>query len=161
MKTKATIAGLHFELKFCNKVNTEPINGMEISQMPLASITQAQSLDTYEVNIMQYVPTNLEDIPVHNQSSFYLVADKLLFTYNGVSIEETSIGEAKITCRNFTIDYDNRDDNPKEFNLYHTKLHYNITQSLGQSVEAIIVFGQNLDPETSRGTVTTVRDGNG
>lgn len=161
MKKKATIAGLQFELKFCKKVNTEPINSAETCLTPVVNISKSQSLDTFEVNIMLYVPTELWNITDRTQSSFYMLTGedekKMLFSYNGVSIEKTSIGEQHVTCRNFSIDYDNRQENPVNFDLYHTKLHYSIIENSGQTVEAIIVHGKNLDPETSRGTITTVR----
>ena len=165
MNQKITIAGLEFELKFCKKINEKSLEDWEISRIPLANIYSSRDRDTYTVNVFAHIPTDFNTIEKHNQPLIDLLPkekNKLFFSYNGVSVVKTSIyklneGDA-ILCRNFSIDYDSSKDEPIKYNLYHIKLHYRIVKNDGQSVEAIIVHAKNFDPETSRGTVTTVRD---
>jgi hypothetical protein len=165
MDKAITIAGLEFELKFCKKINEKPLEDWEISRIPLANIYSSRDRDTYTVNILSHIPVDFNTIKEHNQLHIDLLPkekNKLFFSYNGVSVVKTSIyklneGDA-ILCRNFSIDYDSSKEEPIKYDLYHIKLHYRIVKNDGQSVEAIIVHDKNFDPETSRGTVTTVRD---
>ncbi|WP_298547851.1 hypothetical protein [uncultured Aquimarina sp.] len=168
MGNKITIAGLEFEPKFCKKINKDPIDVWEVSRIPLANIYNSEDSGTYAVNIIIHIPVNFKTIQNPNQSSFELISkdlkNKIYFSYNGVSTIETEISTVTdsdiILCRNFGIDYETYNElEPMTYDLFHIKIHYSIKENYGQSVEAIIVHDNNLDPETSRGTVTTVRTG--
>lgn len=165
MSQKITIAGLEFNLKFCKKINEKPIELWEVSRIPLANVYNSRNSATYTINIFAHIPADFRTKEVNNQPYLDLLPkedNKLFFSYNGVSVVKTSINKQNqdnaILCRNFSIDYDSSKAQPVKYNLYHVKLQYRILTNDGQSVEAIIVHDKNFDPETSRGTVTTVRD---
>lgn len=164
MSQNINIAGLQFELQLCKKMNETPLESWEISNQPLANVYTDQEPNSYTVNILSYIPTTLENIAEINQPYLDLLPEdpaKLIFTYEGVNLIKTSInkpGEDNIVlCRNFMIDYNSSQQDPVQYNLYLIKLTYNLVNDNAQSVEAIIVHDRNLDPETSRGTVTTTR----
>ena len=165
MSQKITIAGLAFALKFCKKINESPLDSWEISRIPLANVYNSRNSDTYTVNIIAHIPVDFKSIEGYKQPYLDLMPkedNKLFFSYNGVSVVKTSINkknqENTILCRNFSIDYDSSKAQSFKYNLYHIKLQYSILKRDGQIVEAISVHDKNFDPETSRGTVTTVRD---
>lgn len=165
MSQQITVAGLEFELKFCNKINDKPIEKWETSEIPAANIYNSESSETYTVNILTYIPIDFKTIEGYTQPHIDLLPEetnKLFFIYDGVSTVKTSINKSDenniVLCRKFMIDYDSSNDEDTKFNLYHIKLHYRILNTNNQSVEAIIIHDKNLDPETSRGTVITTEN---
>jgi hypothetical protein len=163
MKNKTTIAGISITINFCRKINKEKIDLVYISQEPLATIYKGQQEGTYTVNIITHIPTLLKYLSGMNLGSgIFLNKEKDLFlNYNGVTNISTSIhnnDSGIILCRDFNIEYDCKDQVIENYDMYHVQFNYKLLSEKIQSVEAIIVKLINEDPETSRGTVTTVRD---
>lgn len=160
--TTTVIAGLSFRLNFFNKINQEPFKITSVSQQPLTNIYTNESDDGYIVNILAHMPTDLIELKADTISSgFYIDSNqKIYFNYNGITRIRTSIenhNKGIILCRDFNIEYDSISNTPSVFDLYYFQIEYKILSQDTQSVEAIIVQDKNLDPETTRGTVTTVR----
>ena len=111
---------------------------------PLVSVENLPIDGFYEVQILAYIPSGTTETP-----SFTVVDD-------GKPLKvELSSGNT-IIARNFILEYD----------FEHTKLpteyiawEINITYSLNdlESVDFILTQLRDLDPKTSRGTVTTVQ----
>jgi len=163
MKNKITIAGLSITLNFCHRINKEPIKSVFTSDEPLATIYKSQKKDTYTVNIVAHIPVSTKNLTETNLGSgLFLDKNKTLFlNYNGVNNIDTSIFKSDQTgillCRDFGIEYNSQDTIIEDYNLYHIQFDYNLFSESFQLVEAIIVRLINEDPETDRGTVTTVR----
>ncbi|GGX30304.1 hypothetical protein [Aquimarina muelleri] len=163
MSSKTTIAGIHLTLNFCKKINEIPISLKYISNEPVVNIYKSINRKSYVVNIMSYIPLNpksLSEIPL--ESGLYLDEEKKLFlSYTGVNNIDTAITNSKnngtLLCRVFNIVYDHDNTVHDHYNLYHIQFEYKLLAEKFQSVEGIIIHDINLDPETDRGTVTTVR----
>ncbi|GAA4271037.1 hypothetical protein U6A24_03985 [Aquimarina gracilis] len=167
MSNTITIAGISFTLNFCHKTNDTPIPSNFISKQPIANIYKSSissDLKKYIVNIVAHLPENLQSLADLNLSSgLFLNEDKtIFFNYSGVSKVTTAVDKSDngvLLCREFNIEYDCEDEHEqiKNYNLYHIQFEYELLPKSFQSVEAIIVHDINEDPETDRGTVTTVR----
>lgn len=160
MENKITLAGLDFVINFCNKINDKPIPLAEVPQQSLANIyPNPKGERHYIVNIISFLPLNL-DVLKNPSSGIFLNTEKtIFFNYNGVTDVKTDIDTENglVISRDFNIVYDSTETNPSEFDMYHIQLDYKIVSSSTQLVEAIVVHDKNLDPETDRGTVTTVK----
>ncbi len=167
MANKIIIGGISLELKFCKKMKNDdedtPITLDYVSSEPIVNIYKGADPHPYIVNIMSYIPPNLNDIPEKDlNSGLFLSEDNTIFlSYTGVNMINTPITTTenlgKILCRVFNILYDCEDQTPSTYDLYHIQFEYSLLAKNFQSVEGIIVHDINLDPETDRGTVTTVR----
>ena len=160
--TNTVIAGLSFQLNFFNKINQEPFKITSVSQQPLTNIYTNKNDDGYIVNVLAHMPTDLTELKADSlYSGFYLDKhQKIYFNYNGIIKIHTSVenqNKGIILCRDFNIEYDSISNVPEVFDMYYFQIEYKILSQDTQSVEAIIVQDKNLDPETDRGTVTTVR----
>lgn len=165
MKLQKTIAGIFIDISFCNKVNAQPINLKNTSKEPLVNIYEIDNKGIYTVNILSHVPQNLNQInDIDVESGLFLNEDKtLVLNYGGISSIETSVTNdstnGKLPSRSFDIDYNCPDKDYQNFDLYHIQFNYRMTSANAQSAEAIIIHDVNLDPETDRGTVATIRRG--
>ncbi len=161
MKTKTTIAGLSIELQFCKKITEQPITSEYISKEPLVNIYASGKQEEYTVNILSQIPQKLNEINEENAKSGLFLNDTntLLLNYSGVNTIGTSVSKENgmLLCRDFNIDYNCPEKKYSAYDLYHIQFNYSLQPKYAQSVEAIIVHDKNLDPETDRGTVTTVR----
>lgn len=162
MKSTTTIAGLSIALKFCKKVNDEPIHSIFASPEPLVTIYDNQNVNAYTVNIAVHVPENLEPLNDANLAGgLFLTENKDLYlSYNGVRNVDTSVFKFEdgiLLCRDFAVEYDSKEQLVENYDLYYIQFDYKLLPLHFQSVEAIIVKLVNEDPETDRGTVTTVR----
>lgn len=163
MSKTTTIAGVNFDLNFAKKINTQPIPLNEISKQPITNIYKSDkgSKETpiYTVNILSYIPQEINKNPKADGSGFFVVPELVFFQYNGTSLVETEVvttNENRVTSRSFEIVYDGT-EKQTEFDLFHIQLEYHLTGDLQQAVEAIWVRDENLDPRTDRGTVSTPR----
>lgn len=163
MSNKVTIAGVSITLNFCKKINETPIPSDFRSKQPIVNIYKnTTDQDIYVVNIVSYLPESLKALTdMDLNSGLILNKDATLFlSYTGVNIIKTSINKpdnGALLCREFNILYDFEDTYSENYNLYHIQFDYKLLSTNFQSVEAIIVHDINEDPETDRGTVTTVR----
>lgn len=176
-----TIAGLEISEPICIKVNEKHnIPSIYTSEEPLTTISKSSKCDhTYTVNIMAHIPselTSLKHLNLHSgfnlkvinakqlkEDDFNAKDDKMLFlNYNGIESINTSIKKNQnnnsVICRSFNLIYDCENIIHKNYDLYHIKFDYKLTTTNQQSVEAVIVKLINEDPETSRGTVVTVKN---
>ena len=163
MKSTTTIAGLSIAIKFCHKINNEPIKSVYTSEEPLVTIYDNQNSNTYTVNLAVHIPEDLEPMDELDLSGgLFLDENKELFlSYNGVRNVDTSVYKSQdagtLLCRDFAVEYDSKEQIVENYNLYFVQFDYKLLPINFQSVEAIIVKLVDEDPETDRGTVTTVR----
>ncbi|GAA3630653.1 hypothetical protein [Flavivirga jejuensis] len=163
MKNVTTLAGISITLNFSNKLNDTPIKSVYTSSEPLVSIYKTQTEGAYTVNIIARVPLSvisLQNSCTPLSSGLFLNNEKTLFlNYNGVSNISTSVNKPNeiLLCRTFSVVYDSETKVNEDYDLYHIQFNYSFLSKNFQSAEAIIVKLNNTDPETDRGTVTTVR----
>lgn len=154
------IAGLDFELIFCNKVNGEPIKLASVPRKSAANVYPGYSVNSYIVNIYVTIPQKLKPLDGTEQSGLYLMKnndDNILFLqYNGIRRVGSSIDSSgnMLNCRDFNVIFNEDDPNPTLFDLYHIQVKYTIDSQASLSAEAIYVTLTNEDPETERGTIT-------
>ncbi|OSY88667.1 hypothetical protein WH52_03035 [Tenacibaculum holothuriorum] len=161
MSITKTINGVTITVNFCNKINATAIPESEISKgAPLANIYKTSpTADTYTVNIVSYVPTTLNiDNPPNPDEVISLDnnAGYLYLAYKGLQDVNTPINQGKVNCRTFWFEFD-ANDGATQFDLYQTQFVYSVGSEAGNA-EAILVQERNDDPDTDRGTVTTVRN---
>lgn len=161
----AIIAGVNITINFCKKVNGEPIDNLYRSKEPSVSIYKSENEGAFTVNIMAFLPTKLKELPEETLNSGLILEDthkkpSLFLSYNGVVEVGTSVdkGGDLLLCREFNVEYDSTEKMVEQYHLYHIQFEYKLASVKFQSVEAIIVKLVNEDPETDRGTVSTVRD---
>lgn len=159
------INGLEFSDIQCRRLSSVPISLPVDPEMPLVSIEAVVDADNmYKVTIMANIPVSsiLTKISPKPDDSFYLpipqsISDELVcFVYDGNS--EVPIGEKNLNCRWFRIDYDyvHMGDDNINYDEYLITFKYQLLTKTS-SVDAIKVRVKNIDPELSRGTITTVR----
>lgn len=156
------IAALNFNLVFCKKINSSPINISEVPKKCSANVYKSDDEGSYIVNVFTHIPNKLETLSGSEQSGFLLIEKKenkkLYFQYNGIRLVSSSIStpdEGILQCRDFHIIFKNNEKNPTEFDLYHTQIEYEIDSEHSFSAEAVYVTLSNEDPKTKRGTITT------
>lgn len=183
MPKEFSIGGLLITPQFCKKINTDSdlLTFFEVSQEPLVNIYNNGN-GTFTINVVAFLPDDIEKIDDKelDNSSFFIDRDKkIAFSYNGVSGVSTGISTTHpndaVFTREFQVIYkseylnsfngnaihtasegkkDKSDKDPK-FNAYHIKIIYGFISCNFQSAEAVIVKDKNLDPETTRGTVSS------
>jgi len=112
----------------------------------------------YQIDVAVYLPqgiTNLRLKQWEDDSRYISPAEKMRITNKKNKTESP-----KVNCRQITIEFDGINPNILEhnfieFDLYVMQIRYT---SFGGNTEAIWVNYTYDDPETTRGTVTTVRD---
>ena len=160
LDTKLTIAGIYLETHFCNKLNEQPIGMKYISAEPIVNIYKGNNKKSLIVNVVSYIPVDLKPLtetPLN--SGLFLNDDHSLFlNYSGVSNILTEVDNGNMLCRVFNIVYDNESWTTNDkYDAYHIQFEYKLLSNNFQSVEGIVVHDINIDPETDRGTVSTVR----
>ncbi len=178
--------GLSLNRQFAGiQILGEPIaeklkRNVEISEIivePLANIYEkkedGEGIGDYTVNILAYVAKekHLEDLAL-SCSSFSVFKNEqgnnlLAIKYNGLVGVNTWINvensNNQVYCRDFEIVYDAKEKkNINKFDLYLISFDYTLTKTENInniSAEAIIVRDENLDPDTSRGTISTGKQG--
>jgi hypothetical protein len=174
-KKQVIIAGLQLTKILCERVNdkSKPIPLSHISKEPATTIYKTENEQVYRVNIMAHLPNNLSPLERHSETCNYIESgkrqvptagiildnnDEIFLNYNGVSNVLTSVDKEVILCRDFRIEFDCNDPIIEKFDLYSIQFEYKLLPKSFQSVEAVVVHLVNDDPETSRGTVVTLRD---
>ena len=104
---------------------------------PLVSLYQNAITDGYTLIIHVYIPDMC--IP-HLDTDFH-----------DIKIEKTSAGN--LSLRQINIDYDTPNKVPDTFSLWKFEIQYQVTGDEADGIQVRFVIN---DPETSRGTVTTV-----
>ncbi len=159
------IGGISLSVKLAKKLNKsgETIPLQEISESPLVhvSVVESEGNETFDVTIIAFIPAMLSfieepesaiEMPLdHNRNSIFL-------QYNGIFRLQTPIQtnqeDNALLCREFELLYKTSDNNIY-YDAYMFVINYGLMYKNMQKAEAIVVMDKNLDPETSRGTVTT------
>ncbi|UOB18327.1 hypothetical protein [Abyssalbus ytuae] len=160
-----TSASVSITEVFCKKMS-ENIPSRFVSALPMVSIHRIEkSLNTYRVNITTYLPSNITPLTdswvkeLNLNSGLFLDEKKIYLSYKGVRKIDTLITKAQseqsIFCRRFDVEYYTT-EKVDDHSLYHIQFNYKLPPN-SQLADAIIVINTNEDPETDRGTVTSVR----
>lgn len=159
-------AGLQLNIELFKKLNETAFQPeLETSVFdPLVSVTPTNEDNVFAMNIVACVP-EAKTLKANKalQSTIALDVDsKIHLKYNGISRIPTNIGttnfEGKVICRNFEIVYDCQESTPTNYEFYLIVVKYSLldpTHAL--NADAVFLFDQNMDPELSRGTVTTAK----
>ncbi|QMU65261.1 MAG: hypothetical protein GKR88_13810 [Flavobacteriaceae bacterium] len=162
----------------------EKIPVAEIISEPVYNIIEGGTYNQYWVNIFTNIPnhellietSNLDSSVLLNYGNFeseYNTDNKesktkkrsemaiLYLKYNGLVAISTWINSdrdnKRVHCRSFEVLF-NAKRNIQDFNLVRTSFNYSVKNPNNSvNAEAILVRNENIDPRTSRGTVTTVR----
>ncbi|MGB0838137.1 MAG: hypothetical protein ACPGRE_08555 [Flavobacteriaceae bacterium] len=161
MKTNTSIGGVKIHVNFSTQVNADPISDHFASNEPVVNIVKGSSSDSYLVNIMAFVPKELDALQEDGLASgLFLNEEQSLFlSYNGARNYKTSIQEMDTLVRDFGLEYRNTQADPTEFNLIHVQFQYSFEFPNMESCSAALVRVVNEDPEGDRGTVTTINKG--
>ncbi len=132
-----------------------PAHHTNVVPEPLANVIEMG--DKYHVNIFAYLPDNLIDL--EHVESAAKVSNKIWLQYNGLANIPTPIPNqpsGTVLCRTFEVVFESQEEATKYPNLYRISFNYSV-RAHSVNAEAIFVLSENLDPKTSRGTITTVR----
>ncbi|MGH1385940.1 hypothetical protein [Kordia sp.] len=160
------LAGLQLQIELFKKLNETPFKpGLETSIFdPLVSVKPTDEEHTYLMNIVACIPegTSLKSNTDIQSAIALSTENKVHLKYNGLSRTPTDITttnyEGKVICRNFEIVYDCEDSTPSNYEFYLIVVKYTVLNAIyAINAEAVILFDQNVDPELSRGTVTTAK----
>jgi len=133
-----------------NQINGDPIEVIidetdyPISPMVFAEDTAKNGI--FKVRIMVYIPSAVESIPW------------VRIEHEGEPILITIEGGKEVLARSILVEYayESTSTPPLDYNLWEILLEYSIDSMT--SVNYILTRLRNLDPKTSRGTVTSVQD---
>lgn len=135
------------ELTF-NKTNVVPFEiDLKESDPPLAPLVFAENLpesNSFRLRIVAFVPSDITFPP-----SFVVVND-------GNPIKVCIAGGKEVQARSFCVVYDDTASQSKLYTLWSIIVEYSLQDV--PSVDYIITRVMNIDPKTSRGTVTTVQE---
>jgi hypothetical protein len=125
---------------------TLSIDSTEYPVAPMVFAEDTSSKGTFKVRIMVYVPAEVETIPT-------------VFIENDG--EPTSVkieGGKEILARSIMVEYSypSTPIPPFQYNLWEVFLEYSLDNLV--SVDYILTRLRDIDPKTSRGTVTSVQD---
>lgn len=160
------LAGLQLQIELFKKLNETPFKpGLETSIFdPLVSVKPTDEEHTYLMNIVACIPegTSLKSNTDIQSAIALSTENKVHLKYNGLSRTPTDITttnyEGKVICRSFEIVYDCEDSTPSNYEFYLIVVKYTVLNAIyAINAEAVILFDQNVDPELSRGTVTTAK----
>ena len=143
------------------------VNNFEISSneetpnddifQPMVNVIASSESNIYKVNIIAAIPEDSKLTPINEiENGISLDENRTIWLqYSGVESNNETLD-----CRVFNIVYkcDEPMDSDLKYNLSLISFEYNMEGA--QSANAIVVYDVNLDPETSRGTITTVRKQN-
>ncbi|GAA3625675.1 hypothetical protein [Flavivirga jejuensis] len=151
------IAGINFKYICHEKFDlSESIIGTPPYD-PLIKVENTLEENKYIVTVGSYIPYSL-DVVTMPSSSLEIIENYIYIKYNGNTNVNTLIPttnpNGKVICRDFNIVYESKPDSTK-FCFYLITFEYTFVFQNALQVEAVIIRDENLDPETSRGTVST------
>jgi len=135
------------------QINNKPVkmNGSSATDYPLpplANLETTNDTNDYRLTIVVFIPTRFVGEPT------------LDVLENGNRQPVRLSDKEEIMARQFLITYELPSAEPTdEFNVWHLTYNYTITDLTG--IEYVLIKVKNLDPKTSRGTVTTVQESTG
>ena len=132
-----------------SKINQIPLTiNVENDEYPIAPLVFAQGITAqkvYKLQIVVYVPSNVINTPI------------LRVLNDGNPVALTIPQNQNILARNFIVEYDlSETEIPKEYNAWNINVEYYLKNL--KPVNYILTHLQDIDPKTSRGTVTTVQE---
>ncbi|KIX21460.1 hypothetical protein SY27_07045 [Flavobacterium sp. 316] len=132
-----------------SKINQIPLTiNVENDEYPIAPLVFAQGITAqkvYKLQIVVYVPSNVINTPI------------LRVLNDGKPVALTIPQDQNILARNFIVEYDlSETEIPKEYNAWNINVEYYLKNL--KPVNYILTHLQDIDPKTSRGTVTTVQE---
>lgn len=132
-----------------SKINQIPlVINVENDEYPIAPLVFAQGITAqkvYKLQIVVYVPSNVINTPI------------LRVLNDGNPVALTIPQNQSILARNFIVEYDlSETETPKEYNAWNINVEYYLKNL--KPVNYILTHLQDIDPKTSRGTVTTVQE---
>lgn len=130
------------------KINEKPLDLLlteaDFPPAPLVYADDTSDKESFKVRIVAFLPIEIEIIPTCKAKC-------------GGNAEKITIeGESTIVARSFLVEYNSR--YPVAFthvNVWSISFDYSLNGE--DPVDYIITHVQNMDPKTSRGTVTTVQ----
>lgn len=148
------IGDLEFNLLY-KKVGSKDLNeGNGISKEPLVNIYPVEGkTNTYMVNILTYIGAVRNKLTAEQQENSVKINNQVALRYNPPIAEINTEIKNDVTCRDFQIIFDGP-ENQTEFNKVHIQFEYSYPENI-ESVEAILIRTNDLDPRIDRGTVTT------
>ncbi|WP_152286595.1 hypothetical protein [Flavicella marina] len=154
------IGDLEFSLLNKKVGNKDLSQGDGVSKEPLVNIYAVEGkINTYIVNILTYIGAQRNKLTAQQLENSLPINKQVALRYNPPIAEINTEIKQGVTCRDFQIIFDGP-ENQTEFNKVHIQFEYSLIEGT-QSVEAIIVRDNDLDPRVSRGTITTPIDGRG
>ncbi len=160
MSTQMQIGGIIIDIPILLEKltpSTSPIIEPETS-IPEPATNVIEKDDKNYVNIFAYLPNHL--VEVEQVESAIEITKDIWLQFNGLVNIPTPIPNAPsgtVLCRAFKVVFNSDVPDPQPYpDLYRISFSYAVTAD-SVNAEALFVQTENLDPETSRGTVTTIR----
>lgn len=105
----------------------------------------------FELNIVTFVPENLNEIAPPSEKYLTLETSKIYFNYEGIGS-----GADDLKRRQFNIHYSPENEN--DFMLVYFRIIYKVTAPTNDDIEAIAVYSKIDDNQrTTRGTKTMAK----
>lgn len=134
------------ELKF-SRMNDTPIEiFVHEEDYPIAPLVFAENLGTeyYKLQIVVYIPSEVTNAP-----EFMVLND-------GYPVQVMISGGEEVNARNFIFQYDYAyKSTPISYTAWEIYMRYSLKDM--ESVDYVLTHLRDMDPKTSRGTVTTVQ----
>jgi len=135
--------------KTITKTNETPLQmAVEQTSYPVAPLVFAEdslAAGTYKLRIVAYLPSEVIKPP------------RFTIENNGTPYTVIAEGGKELMVRSFILDYDySATLTPVNYNMWSIFIEYGLEDGL-QPVDYILTRLRDIDPKTSRGTVTTVQ----
>lgn len=135
--------------KTITKTNDTPLQmAVEQTSYPVAPLVFAEdalTAGTYKLRIVAYLPSEVIKPP------------RFTIENNGTPYTVIAEGGKELMVRSFILDYDySATATPVNYNIWSIFVEYGLEDGL-QPVDYILTRLRDIDPKTSRGTVTTVQ----
>jgi len=160
------IGGIRLSVKFATRLNKKDktLPPSEISKSPLVnvSVVESDKGKTFDLKIVAFIPAMLSYVDTKPDSTIEMPlnnnGNSIFLQYNGIFRLQTPIQtnqeDKALLCREFELLYEASDMNTG-YDVYMFVVNYELVFDNMQKAEAVIIRDRNIDPETSRGTVTT------
>lgn len=132
-----------------NQTNEVPFEiDLKDSDYPVAPLVFAENTNvrnTFRLRIVAYIPSDITQPP-------QFIAEE-----DGNPIKIAIAGGQTVMARSFIIEYDDSASAlEQQYTLWNIDVEYRLQDMI--SVDYILTRLRNIDPKTSRGTVTTVQE---
>ncbi|NQX85753.1 MAG: hypothetical protein HRT67_07585 [Flavobacteriaceae bacterium] len=156
----------NIEVVFSKKIETSSFASKRYSKKPRPLLTiyrNKSKSNTYTIDIATFIKQDLDDVKEPKSGFETLIENKILLTFNKdnplVDVKPNNPIRDKFisipNCIKFTVEYYSK---ASDFDFYYFQIDLTLEEKTFNKLEGVVIYNQNDDPETSRGTVTTVRD---